>query len=259
MRLNKDEKAGHLLDFNLKECLLLLFFLTNGNRPSYPAQIERELPESKIFVGWPEGTEPARITRRWAKTICERLEQEGVMGSLLGKARRRRNVSKHYFLKDDLDSFRRIFGTVAPFFGGYLLSTRYSQEIIENQLIKSLEEMYETEFDEETRANMVVTLFLSPKAVQLGLTKLVLPISEEPPYSEKAKERLNQTLLAIFQSALLTDLVQSGLAWRRSKVDEIDFGLETKIRIGETKASISTRMKYVSDLQNDVLPLLRIP
>ncbi len=148
MQLNKDEKSGHLLDFSLKKCIVLLYFLTNANQPSYPAQIERELPESNIFVGWPQGTEPARITRRWAKTICERLEQEGVMGSLLGKARRRRNVSKHYFLKDDLDSFRRIFGTVAPFFGGYLLSTRYSQEIIENQLIKALEEMYETEFDE---------------------------------------------------------------------------------------------------------------
>lgn len=256
--MNRNERAGHLLDFNLKEVFVLLYFLTNGNRPAYPAQIERELPESNIFVGWPEGTEPARITRRWAKTICERLEQEGVMGSLLGKAKRRRNVSKHYFLEDDLDSFRWIFGKVAPFFGGYLLSTRYSQEIIENELIEALEETYETELDEETRANMVVTLFLSPKAVQLALTKLVLPISEEPPYSEEARERLNETLLAIFQSALLTDLVQSGLAWRRAKVDEIDFGLETDIRIGGTKASISTRIKYVSDLQNDVLPLLRV-
>ena len=256
--MNKDEKSGHLLDFNLKECLVLLYFLTNGNRPAYPAQIERELPESKIYVGWPEGTQHATITRRWAKTICERLEKEGVMKSLLGKARRRRNVSKHYLLTDDLPSFKRIFGKVAPFFGGYLLSTRYSQEIIENKLIKALEEMYETEFDEETRANMVVTLFLSPKAVQLALTKLALPISEEPPYSEEARGRLNKTLLAIFQCALLTDLAESGLAWRRARVDEIDFGLETDIRIGGSKASISTRIEYVSDLRNDVLALLRV-
>ena len=258
MRSSRIEKAGHLLDFNLKECLVLLYFLTNGNRPAYPAQIERELPESKIFVGWPEGTEPAGITRRWAKTICDRLEQEGVMGSLLGKAKRRRNVSKHYFLKDDLDSFRRIFGTVAPFFGGYLLSTKYSQEIIENELIEALEEMYETEFDEDTRTNIVVTLFLSPKAVQLALTKLVLPISEEPLNSEEARKRLNETLLATFQCALLTDLAHSGLAWRRAKVDEINFRLETGIRIGETKASISTRIEYLSDLQIDVLPMLRV-
>lgn len=256
--MNKDEKSGHLLDFNLKEAFVLLYFLTNGNQPAYPAQIERELPESKIYVGWPEGTQHAKITRRWAKEICQRLERQGVMKSLLGKARRRRNVSKHYLLKNDLHSFKWIFGKVAPFFGGYLLSTKYSQEIIENELIEALEEMYETKFDEATKSNMVVTLFLSPKAVQLALTKLVLPVSEEPPRSEETRDRLNETLLAIFQCALLTDLVRSGLAWRRAKVDEIDFGLETDIRIGGSKASISTRIEYVSDLQTDLLTSLRV-
>ncbi len=255
---DEEEQVENILDFNLKENIVLLHFLRNDNKPSYAAQVERELPKSKIYVGWPEGTGPATITRRSAKKVCEGLVRAGVMESMLGETKRQKNLSKHYFLKSDLKSFRRIFGRVAPYFSGYLVSTKYAQEIIEKQLIEDLEKTYDTEFDKETKANIVVTLFLSTKAVELALDRLVLPPTEYPDEPEKRKKEVNGILLHIFQSALLTDIVKTGLAWRRGKLDEIDFEITTRIRKGDVRASITSRMKFESDLEQDILSELRV-
>ena len=250
----EEENIG---DFNLKENLILLHFLKSGNRPSYAAQIERELPDSDIYVGWPEGNEPAKISRRWAKTVCERLVEAGVMKSLLGKTRRQKNLSKHYLLKSDLESFKWIFRRVSPFYGGFLISTDYAKKIIEEQLIEDLEKKYGTEFDEETKAHIVVILFLSTKAVELALRELVLPLTKDPRKSEQGKKEANAALLAVFQSAMLTEIVRSGLAWRRSRIDEIEFHVVTTITRGDLKGSISSRLKYKSDLKRNVFSAVR--
>lgn len=250
----EEENIG---DFNLKENLILLHFLKSGNRPSYAAQIERELPDSDIYVGWPEGNEPAKITRRWAKEVCERLVEAGVMKSLLGKTRRQKNLSKHYLLKSDLESFKWIFRRVSPFYGGFLISTDYAKKIIEEQLIEDLEKKYGTEFDEETKAHIVVILFLSTKAVELALRELVLPLTKDPRKSKRGKKEANAALLAVFQSAMLTEIVRSGLAWRRSRIDEIEFHVVTTITRGDLKGSISSRLKYKSDLKRNVFSAVR--
>ena len=245
-------------DINLKESLVLLLFLLNDNKPAYAAQIEKELPELGIVVGWPEGGKIATITRRWAKKICERLEQAGVMESILRRTKRQKNLSKYYFLKSDLKSFRWIFAHVSPLYGGLLISCEYAQEIIENQLIEDLEKRFDTEFDRETKSNITVALFLSTSAVELALGDLVLPPTVHPPRSKQGRKELNDAILSAFHCALFTDIVRSGLAWRREKLDEIEFKIDTKLRKGDIEASISSNLRYESDLDEDIVSVLRV-
>jgi hypothetical protein len=245
-------------DINLKESLLLLFFLRNDNRPAYAAQIERELPELGIIVGWPEGGKVATITRRWAKKICERLEKAGVMESILRRTKRQKNLSKYYFLRSDLESFRWIFGRVAPLYGGLLISSGYAQEIIEKQLIEDLEKRYDTKFDRETKSNIIVALFLSTSAVELALGDLALPPTKHSIKSKQGREELNDALLSAFHCALFTDIVRFGLAWRRGKLDEIEFSIDTRLRKGDVEASISSNLRFKSDLDEDIISVLRV-
>jgi hypothetical protein len=245
-------------DINLKESLVLLFFLLNDNKPAYAAQIEKELPELGIIVGWPEGGKTATITRRWAKKICERLEQAGVMESILRRTRRQKNLSKYYFLKSDLKSFRWIFAHVAPLYGGLFISSGYAQKIIENELTEDLEKKFDTKFDSETRSNIIVALFLSTSAVELALRDLILPPTKHSLKSKQGRKELNDAILSALHCALFTDIVRSGLAWRREKLDEIEFRIDTKLRKGDVEASISSNLRYESDLDEDIVSVLRV-
>lgn len=258
MKPDVGKRQEEVRDINLKESLLLLFFLRNDNAPAYAAQIERELPELGIIVGWPEGGKAATITRRWAKKICERLEKAGVMESILRRTKRQKNLSKYYFLRSDLESFRWIFGRVAPLYGGLLISSGYAQEIIEKQLMEDLEKRYDTNFDRETKSNIIVALFLSTHAVELALGHLTLPSTKHSLKSEQGRKERNDSLLSAFHSALFMDIVRSGLSWRREKLDEIEFRIDTKLRKGDIEASISSNLRYESDLDEDIISVLRV-
>lgn len=139
-----------------KELQVLTFFITTE---SFVMDNQQKFLEKPIIFECKDGKEhylayPAKvakdfsktvykkISKKWAGTVCSSLYEKGILNYEERKPPRQKNTTEHYFLKSDLESFRKITNYIVKDTESWecknLFSKAYFQKNINENLIKEI-------------------------------------------------------------------------------------------------------------------------
>lgn len=112
-----------------QERRVLLHYLKNPSFVGCPAEIESALEEA--------------ITRAWAKTVCERLADRGILQRIKRKPRRHRNTTDHYFLKKNdrrafLEVARILLSSQDPTHPMMFIESTFCQNHLNDDLVEDI-------------------------------------------------------------------------------------------------------------------------
>lgn len=108
MKYEKEDINKEKPIFSNKEKMLIMYFLNNDNKPTYPTKISKELKN--------------KISRVWALEKCKELKQIGIMNFKKYKPPRQKNKTEWYYLRDDFKTFVLIAYN-------FLFSYNYSEQL----------------------------------------------------------------------------------------------------------------------------------
>lgn len=245
-----------LTGVSFKEVLVLLAFVETENEPMPAAGIEKALERKKIRVLLPTGGATARISRRWASTMCTQLVSDGILTYEKRKIPRQRDLVKFYKLVENLDMLRELKRRMMTFFGRRIIGKGFIREILRKNLAKDFEDYYGISLTAQAEKDILTLVTASTRAFELALVRPQLPPCEAGTTKERTENITKDIVLALLV-AFAYDIFEKGLGWRSKLLERIVLDVNASFKIGKAEATIESSFAYVSHEKPEILDMLK--